>query len=571
MKPAILLGQSLSLDQGPKVLKVLLQLFEGLQGTWQLVIMSSVVILMVAIKNLMSYLNIYFASKIKRKISLDLRKKASKIILEPDLYYFNNLKQGEVLNISSAEVERSVEILTASISLITTTSTIAIFLGLLVLISLKLTLALLFLFPISWFMNQNIVRRNKQLSVELTRYGSAATGKLYELLNGSRLVRSSCMEEQEFQSLAQILKQREQSMLALDKNLAIFAPISETTNLIFLFILIWVSKFLMVGDADVITTTLLSYLAILFRLLPLIGQLNRDRSSFAQALSPLNVVMEFLDRSTKPFTTSGDRLLSSIQDGIAFKQVSFIYPGSDELVLKDINLFVPKGTTLALVGPSGSGKSTLGDLLPRFYHPSAGKIEIDGIPIEEFDLSSLRRSIGIVSQDTFVFNASIRDNITYGQSLRSEEELIQAAKVANAYDFIQELPDKFDTMIGNRGVRLSGGQRQRLAIARAIIQDPKILILDEATSALDTVSERLVQAAIDELSSNRTTIVIAHRLSTIKNAEQIAVLSQGTVVELGSHDDLLARGGLYAKLYQNQSILPDVEEMDRLPTSGEET
>jgi subfamily B ATP-binding cassette protein MsbA len=249
---------------------------------------------------------------------------------------------------------------------------------------------------------------------------------------------------------------------------------------------------------------------------------------------------------------NGQHLYTAIEHGIRLEGVSFAYPGYENLVLKGVDLWVPKGTTLALVGASGAGKSTLADLLPRFYDPIEGRILIDGKDLREFDIRSLRQAMGIVSQDTYLFNASVRYNIAYGLKDAVEEQVIEAAKRANAYEFIVELPKGFDTEIGDRGVLLSGGQRQRLAIARALLRDPDILILDEATSALDTVSERLVQQAIEELCRDRTTIVIAHRLSTVQKAHQIAVLEQGRVVEIGNHEELLEKGGYYSRLYEMQ-------------------
>ncbi|MEM9245460.1 MAG: ATP-binding cassette domain-containing protein, partial [Cyanobacteria bacterium P01_F01_bin.153] len=287
--------------------------------------------------------------------------------------------------------------------------------------------------------------------------------------------------------------------------------------------------------------------------MPQLSELNGLRSSVANTLPSVEIVEDFLSRTNKPFMKTGNHSFpTTLEQGIHFDSVRFAYEGADDLTLKGIELYLPKGTTLALVGGSGAGKSTLADLLPRFADPSGGKITVDGVDLRDFSLGSVRRAMGIVSQDTFLFNTSVRENIAYGTPGATEEELYDAARRANALEFIEKLPRGFDTPIGDRGVMLSGGQRQRLAIARALISKPTILILDEATSALDTVSERLVQEAIENLSRDRTSLVIAHRLSTVQNADQIAVMEKGKVVEVGTHGQLLAKNGHYAKLYRMQ-------------------
>ena len=249
---------------------------------------------------------------------------------------------------------------------------------------------------------------------------------------------------------------------------------------------------------------------------------------------------------------NGTREFEGFQHNIVFNNVSFAYAGASEESLRKIRLTLPKGQTLALVGASGAGKTTLADLLPRFYEPSRGEISIDGEDLRSFDVRSLRRAMGIVSQEAFLFNDTIGNNVAYARPDATEDEVIAALKRATAYEFIMKMPKGLDTPIGDRGVLLSGGQRQRLAIARALLKNAEILVLDEATSALDTASERLVQEAIDELSRDRTTLVIAHRLSTIQNADQIAVMKQGEVVELGTHKQLLALEGYYSHLYSLQ-------------------
>jgi ATP-binding cassette, subfamily B, bacterial MsbA len=264
------------------------------------------------------------------------------------------------------------------------------------------------------------------------------------------------------------------------------------------------------------------------------------------------IANDFLRTDNKPFMKNGLTAFTSLKQGIHFQQVSLTYPAQAKPVLTAVDLYLPKNTTLALVGASGAGKSTLADLLPRFYDPTEGCILIDGQDLRDLDYHSLRRAMGIVSQDTFLFNTSIRENIAYGCPQASDADIMAAAKQANADEFITQLPQGFDTPIGDRGVLLSGGQRQRIAIARALLQNPEILILDEATSALDTVSERLVQEAIDNLSRDRTTLVIAHRLSTVQKADQIAVLDQGRVVEIGTHKALMAKQGYYARLCEMQ-------------------
>jgi subfamily B ATP-binding cassette protein MsbA len=274
-------------------------------------------------------------------------------------------------------------------------------------------------------------------------------------------------------------------------------------------------------------------------------------SSFQEAMGATKRVFEILDTKPDVTDTPDAKPLAQVEGRVTFHDVSFSYDERQE-VLHNINLDIAPGEIIALVGPSGAGKSTIFNLIPRFYDPTSGSVTIDGTDLRTVTQASLRQQIGIVPQETLLFGGTIRENIRYGRLDASEEELIAAAKAANAHDFITELPDGYETLVGERGIRLSGGQRQRVAIARAILKDPLVLLLDEATSSLDSESEHEVQEALARLMLNRTTVIIAHRLSTVRVAHRIAVLDRGSIIELGRHDELMARDGMYAKLYSMQ-------------------
>ncbi|MGL5133724.1 MAG: ABC transporter ATP-binding protein, partial [Planktothrix sp.] len=430
--------------------------------------------------------------------------------------------------------------------------TILVFTGLLLSISWQLTLISIFLLSLVVLFNQIFIRRAKKWGEKLSNASRDYAISIIETLNGIRLVKSMGHENREYEKITKLISKLEKSTYKSDLNYAIISPINEVISIIVILLIVISGRFIFANNIQAFSAILLTYLFLLFRTLPLVSSLNNARSQFANNSAGVAMVEDLLRRDNKPFMAPGTLPYNSFEKGIHFNNISFGYPEHDNLVLKNIDLYIPRGTTLALVGGSGAGKSTLADLLPRFYDPNEGSIEIDGLDIREYNLQSLRQAMGVVSQDTFLFNSSIRDNIAYARPEATDEEIIEASKRANAHEFIDRLPEGFDTLIGDRGVLLSGGQRQRLSIARALLRNPEILILDEATSALDTVSERLVQEAIDALSRERTTIVIAHRLSTVQSAHQIAVLDQGEVVELGTHDELLKLGGHFARLYTLQ-------------------
>jgi subfamily B ATP-binding cassette protein MsbA len=340
-------------------------------------------------------------------------------------------------------------------------------------------------------------------------------------------------------------------MVRINRVAALSQPLTEIIGMSIAMLILWIGAQEVLSGGRLDAASLIVFMTLVMRLLPPLKQISQTPTTAQQALAAAERLFDVLDEPTEQQTDRGTRTIAGFERAIVFDDVTFAY--ETDPVLEDIGFTAPKGSVIALVGPSGSGKSTLVDLIPRLYEAAAGAITIDGVDSREIKLSSLRALTGIVSQDTVLFNDSVRNNIAYGASAKyTPEQIEHAARAANAHDFIVALPQGYDTVLGERGTRLSGGQRQRLAIARALLIDPPILILDEATSALDTESERLVQEAVDRLLAGRTVFVIAHRLSTVVHADLILVLDRGRIVERGTHAKLLAERGAYYRLHSLQ-------------------
>ncbi|MBV8883631.1 MAG: ABC transporter ATP-binding protein [Chroococcidiopsidaceae cyanobacterium CP_BM_RX_35] len=546
------LGQSLDLRGTPPIINVLLTPFSGVPESYRLGVMGAAIVLTIILKNAASYLSSLVSSQLGRLLTADLREDGLKLLLDIDLSYFSKEKVGDLVNRLGAEVGRTAGGLNSLLCTFITSVTILVFVALLLSISWQLTVAATILMSLVALVNQTLILRSRYFGQQLSKMSAAYSVSLLEVLSGIRLVKATGNEEKEYKHISQLIREREKADFQSQMNGAANGPFSEITSILALIVIVILGRFFFVDQIQYLSTVLLTYLLVLFRLLPFVGQLSTFRSQLGNSIASVEIVADFLRVDNKPMMSKGTIAFPGLKEIIHFNHIFFAYPGREELVLQNVDLKLPKGTTLALVGASGAGKSTIADLLPRFYDPNAGAILIDGHDIREFEAKSLRRAMGIVSQETFLFNDSIRNNIAYGCSTISEAEILDAVKRANAYEFIQNLPQGLETLIGDRGVMLSGGQRQRIAIARALLQNPEILILDEATSALDTISERLVQAAIDELSRDRTTLIIAHRLSTIQKADQIAVLDRGRVVEVGNHTTLLQLNGYYTRLYDMQ-------------------
>lgn len=547
-----LLGQDAILKDGPPIFQLLLSPFQAMPESYRYIAMAIAALTVIILKSVSNYLSALAAGVLSRSLTSDLQRNGLELILGVDLEFFNRSQVGELMNRLGGEMNRAAGAITTTIRLIVTAVTVLVFLAILLSISWQLTIAATLLLPASSLVSQFLVRRSRVYSRMLTSLNGRYSGGLVELISGIRLVKATVNEDREFQRFLGYIDEREKLNLKIQLNSGMVGPIGEVINVAVLFTLVLLARVLFQDQISSLAAIMVTYLVLLSRLLPFISQLNGNRNQLAQTSASVDIIHDLLRRDNKSFMQNGALRYQGLQNKIEFRRLGFRYPGTKKQVLSDINLTLPKGTTLALVGSSGAGKSTLADLLPRFYDPTEGEILIDGENLKHYDLASLRAGMGIVGQETFLFNNTVRYNIAYGKPEAIDSEILEAARRANAYDFVMALPEGLDTMIGDRGVMLSGGQRQRLAIARALLQDPEILILDEATSALDTVSERLVQQAIDELSRDRTTLVIAHRLSTVQKADQIAVMEHGRVIELGTHKELLSQGGTYSKLCRLQ-------------------
>ncbi|MBN3963567.1 ABC transporter ATP-binding protein [Nostoc sp. NMS8] len=547
-----IVGQQIDLSTAPPILKKIMSPFDNTPEVYRVGVMAGAIIFTIILKNLANYASSLASSSLSRKLTSDMRENGLRLLLDVDIDYYAKTKVGDLINRLGGEVGRAASAISSTVKIVILGITILVFVGLLLSISWQLTIIATLLLSLVTLINQYAISRSKTFGKQLSEMSRAYSISILETLNGIRLVKATGNEEKEYQRIKKLIRDRESADFKSQVNSEAITPLSEVMGITAILLIVLLSKTFFANQVSSLSTVLLTYLLVLLRVLPLISQLNTIRSNFASTAASVDAANEFLSLHDKPFMDRGKLPYTKLKEGVSFNSLCFAYPGHEKLVLKDVNLYLPHGTTLALVGGSGAGKSTLADLLPRFYDPIGGSISIDGIDLREFDLVSMRKRMGIVSQDTFLFNDSVRNNIAYGRAEATDDEILTAAKRANAYEFISKLPQEFETLIGDRGVMLSGGQRQRLAIARALLQNPEILILDEATSALDTVSERLVQAALDDLSRDRTTLVIAHRLSTVQKAHQIAVLDQGQVVEIGTHKELLQKGGYYSRLYSMQ-------------------
>jgi len=405
--------------------------------------------------------------------------------------------------------------------------------------------------PLSSYVLIRFGKRIRKLSIKGQESIGSMTSVLKEAFTGIKVVKAYGQEEKEGQRFSLMNKAFRAAKVKTSQASAMSSPLLEVIGVCGIAFIIWYGGGLVIAG-EMKPGEFFSFLTAMFMAYAPVRKMSGANASVQRALAGAQRVFSVLDLDSELSKDEGKRTLAPIKQKLEFSDVSFTYEGAKASSLDNVNLTVPVGEVVALVGASGSGKTTLVSLVPRFYRPTQGTVTIDGIDIRSVDRSSLRRQIGIVSQETVLFDDLIRNNIAYGRPDATEEQIIEAARAAYAWEFIERLPNGLDTFVGENGLKLSGGQRQRIAIARAILRDPPILILDEATSALDSESEKLVQQALANLMKARTTLVIAHRLSTVQHADRLVVMNRGRIEEIGTHTDLLEKGGLYTRLYQTQ-------------------
>lgn len=525
----------------------------GENTIWALAIVIALVLSLFLLKNLFSYLASFFITYLRNGVLKDLRNNLYKKIVNQPIAFFSDQRKGDIMSRMIGDVnEVQNSMLSALESFIREPLTIIFSILVMLGISVKLTLFTFIFIPIAAAVISKIGKSLKKNSIAVQQEQGRFLSLIEETIGGLRVIKAFNAESifsKRFADSSQTFNRLSNKVMNR-QNLG--SPMSEFLGILMIAVLLWFGGSLVLVDKTLEGTQFIAFMGLAYNILTPAKAISKASYDMRRGNAAAERILEILDYENPIKERENPVVMKDFTTAISVKDITFAY--AEQPVLTNFSLEVPKGKTVALVGQSGSGKSTIANLITRFYDVNEGAILIDGVDVKDMQTASLRKLIGVVSQDSILFNDTIKNNLLIGKPDATDEELITAAKIANAYEFINDLPEGFDTNIGDAGSKLSGGQKQRLSIARAVLKNPPIMVLDEATSALDTESERLVQNALENMMKHRTSIVIAHRLSTIQNADLIVVMQKGRIVEQGTHSELIQKNGMYKRLVEMQTI-----------------
>lgn len=520
---------------------------------YALLLVVSIVIVIFLLKNIFNYLASFHVTRLRTGVLKDLREKLYRKIIHLPVSYYSDTRKGDVMSRMLGDINEVQNSFFQVLELVVREPLTIIFSIIAMLaISSKLTLFVFIFIPISGLIISRIGKNLKAKSTKAQQETGYFISILDETLGGMKVVKSYNAENTFIEKFNNSVKKLQQLSNSIGNKSNLASPMSEFLGILTIAVLLWYGGYMVLVDKSLASTAFIGYIALAYTILTPAKNISKASYQVKTGLAAAERVFSLMEQENDITSKENAIHKTTFENGIRLENINFKY--ENENVLKNFSLNVPKGKTVALVGQSGSGKSTIANLLTRFYDVNEGKITIDKVDIKDLNLHSLRGLMGLVTQDSILFNDTIKTNIALGKLDATDDEIIDALKIANAYEFVKELPEGIYTNIGDSGNKLSGGQKQRLSIARAVLKNPPIMILDEATSALDTESEQLVQIALENMMQNRTSIVIAHRLSTIQKADIIVVMQKGKIVEQGNHEELLAKNGTYSKLVSMQSF-----------------